>query len=354
MICILKKSRKRKVRSRSVTVKRSEKGLQGPSEVLLAGRFPSLLGPAPEEHLSEEQGPEDQSSKKALSVKSKDLSLEKLDYIDNPQFHQRGAEKKFPCEKGLAGEFKGDSAHSRSTSAVRLAAPLALACETPLLTHPEEQRLFRRMNFCKYRAAKLGSRSNYIVKAEAYRDEAVEIRNRIIRSNTRLVVSIAKSFVDSQNSFEDLFSDGVIGLTQATEKFDSERGFRFSTYATRAIRRNLYRIVMTRRRDRQRFSTGSLDSTTEPQETDRGSTISEARWDDLQSRLKTLLRSLDPREQQIVRARFGLESTRDVQTLQTLAKKMGICKERVRQLEKRALDKLREMASDVKLEEPDA
>jgi RNA polymerase primary sigma factor len=278
---------------------------------------------------------------------------EKLDFIDNPQFHLRGAEKHFPSERELAAQEVNPKSQPSPVTR-RVSAPFALACETPLLTPTEEQRLFRRMNFCKCRAVKLANRSGSAEKVRTYADEAEQIRNRIIRSNTRLVVSIAKSFVDPHNTFEDLFSDGVVSLVQAAEKFDIERGFRFSTYATRAIRRNLYRIVTNRRKDRTRFSTGALDGQTEPEETDRGSTISEARWDDLQSRLRTLLASLDPRERQIVRARFGLESTRDVQTLQSLAKKMGICKERVRQLEKRALDKLRQMASDVRLEEHDA
>jgi RNA polymerase primary sigma factor len=277
-----------------------------------------------------------------------------LDFIDNPHFHERGADRRFPSESELAAQEGGTAANSAAVSGRKVVGPLALACETPLLTQEQEQRLFRRMNFCKFRAQKLQSRRSSHARAAAYVEEAIQIRNRIIRSNTRLVVSIAKSFVDLQNTFEDLVSDGVIGLTQATEKFDSERGFRFSTYATRAIRRNLFRIVTNRRRDRTRFATGSLDSQSEPEEVDRGSTISEARWDDLQARLKTMLSSLDARERQIVMARFGLENTRNVQTLQCLAKKMGICKERVRQLEKRALDKLRCMASDVKLEEPDA
>ncbi len=342
MICILKKNKKRKAKLSSL--------LAAPT--IRRGGITKANSPEPK--ASE---PVVEKVPTEAPIKSPEISLPppvKLDYIDNPSFHERGAEKKFPREEELALQERGLTSLVAPSTARRVSAPLALACETPLLTPQEEQRLFRRMNFCKFRAAKLGARSGGGAKAQAYTDEAVLIRNRIIRSNTRLVVSIAKSFVDLQNSFEDLFSDGVIGLVQAAEKFDYERGFRFSTYATRAIRRNLYRIVTNRRRDRTRFSTGALDSQTEPEEVDRGSTISEARWDDLQTRLRSMLSSLDPRERQIVRARFGLESTRDVLTLQCLAKKMGICKERVRQLEKRALDKLRLMASDVKLEEPDA
>lgn len=343
MICILKKAKKRRAKLSSY--------IAGPS--LRRGGI-SKCGPAAQTKQAKNV-PEDTSESSLSGTAVVALPLpEKLDYIDNPNFHLRGAEKKFPREEVLASQERGAKLPMAPSQARRVAAPLALACETPLLTPEEEKRLFRRMNFCKFRAAKLASKASATPKAQAYVDEAVLIRNRIIRSNTRLVVSIAKSFVDLQNSFEDLFSDGVIGLVQAAEKFDIERGFRFSTYATRAIRRNLYRIVTNRRRDRTRFSTGSLDSQTEPEDVDRGSTISESRWDDLQTRLRSMLSALDPRERQIVRARFGLESTRDVVTLQCLAKKMGICKERVRQLEKRALDKLRMMASDVKLEEPDA
>ena len=61
----------------------------------------------------------------------------------------------------------------------------------------------------------------------------------------RLVMSIVKKFVTPQQAFDELLSDGILTLMQAIEKFDFDRGFRFSTYAYRSIARNAYRCVTT-------------------------------------------------------------------------------------------------------------
>ena len=70
----------------------------------------------------------------------------------------------------------------------------------------------------------------------------------------RLVMSIVKKFVTPQHSFDDMLSDGICTLMQAVEKFDYDRGFRFSTYAYRSIARNAYRSVTTARKEEARFT----------------------------------------------------------------------------------------------------
>ena len=137
----------------------------------------------------------------------------------------------------------------------------------------------------------------------------------------------------------------------AIEKFDFDRGFRFSTYATQVLRRNSYRTVVTNQQDRQKVVGGLQDMDLEISDEDRSSAISEKRWHELRSRLALMLNELDRREKLIVRARFALGSHRKVHTLQALADRLGISKERVRQLERRAMDKLRAMADDVQLPE---
>jgi RNA polymerase sigma factor (sigma-70 family) len=81
--------------------------------------------------------------------------------------------------------------------------------------------------------------------------------------------------------------------------------------------------------------------------------MTEARWNELRRILAKLVGKLDPRERTIIRQRFGLENANPVRTLQSLAKDMGVCKERVRQLEARAMNKLRMMAVEVKLAPPE-
>jgi RNA polymerase primary sigma factor len=257
----------------------------------------------------------------------------------------------------LAGADEGEAAERRLAS--EFGTPLARACEARLLTAAEERALFRRMNYLKYHAHQMREwlnpqTSNDVAlrEIESCLTEAESLRNRIIAANVRLVISIVKTFTDQRNSFEDLISDGIVSMMHAVEKFDYDRGFRFSTYATRAIRRNLYRLLLQRQKDRARFAPSGSDHILEFADERGVSAINEQRWNELQGQLKRMLKALDPRERMIVRARFGMDKTGQVQTLQAIAKSLGVCKERVRQLEKRALDKLQKMVSEVRLEEP--
>ena len=179
-------------------------------------------------------------------------------------------------------------------------------------------------------------------------------RDRILEANLRLVFSIVKNFVNANNTFDDLLSDGIFGLIRAVEKFNYEYGFRFSTFATRVVRRNAYRMVVVNQQDRQKVSTGLQDLELEISDEGRSSAISEKRWLELRSHLAVMLDDLDRREKFIVRARFSLGSHRKRHTLQSLANRLGISKERVRQLERRAVDKLRAMAGETQLGELDS
>ena len=163
----------------------------------------------------------------------------------------------------------------------------------------------------------------------------------------RLVISIVKKFVNPQNGFDDLLSDGIVALMRAVDKFDVGMGFRFSTYATQVLRRSTYRSVMEKQTDRQR-SVGSIhENGIDIADDQKESSMSEQRWHELRARLSLMLDHLDRREKFIIRARFSLGGHRRIQTLQRLADKLGVSKERIRQLEKRALDKLRGMSEAI-------
>lgn len=245
--------------------------------------------------------------------------------------------------------------------AANMGSPLAQACEMPLLTAKQERALFERMNYLKFLAVQQRGCVDVdapsvvtLRRVEGALAEAEQIRNRIVGANIRLVISIVKKFADLKNPFDDLMSDGILSMMLAVEKFDFDRGFRFSTYATRAIRRNLYRSLVQRQKDRSRFSNPTTDMQIEVADQRNQSAINERRWDQLQSHLKQMLEQLEPRERAIVLGRFSAEKSDKVQTLQALAKTLGVCKERVRQLEKRAIDKLQKMVRDIKIDEPTA
>jgi RNA polymerase primary sigma factor len=148
-----------------------------------------------------------------------------------------------------------------------------------------------------------------------------------------------------------LVSEGNVTLIRASEQFDFGRGVRFSTYATWAITNNFVRLFPTDRRRRTRFATGREELfQILADHRDNGSADAN---DQEQSRyiIRKMLGTLSVREQTILVRRFGLAG--DAQTLTQVGQELGISKERVRQLESRALDKLRAHVEVQKLDPTD-
>ncbi len=226
------------------------------------------------------------------------------------------------------------------------------------LTREQEVHLFRKMNFLKYQAAQLHeainpslARSADLDRIEELLREAGAIRNRIIRSYLGLVVSIVKKFTRPSQDFFDLVSEGNVSLIRASEQFDFERGARFSTYATWAIINNFVRRFPRDQCRRVRFATGH-EELLQALADHRDSGSADA-MDQEQSRymIRKMLGSLSVREQTIIVRRFGLAG--DKQTLVQVGHELGISKERVRQLESRALNKLRALVEVQKLDPTD-
>ncbi len=276
-----------------------------------------------------------------------------IGFMDNAEFHSEGAEKSILGNSLFEGfndsEIKPQPPKNVPSHLVRM-------CDSLVLTGPQEVSLFQRMNFLRYRANQLRSRlkpesatEHELVRIQGLLLAADWYRDKLIKSNMRLAISIVKKFVNVDNTFDDLLSDAVMALLRAIEKFDFDKGFRFSTYATQVIRRNAYRCVMQRYTERKKISASIDELSLDVVEPDRSSNVDEARWHQLRSRLATMLDKLDRREKFIVRARFSLGGHRRIQTLQRLADVLGVSKERVRQLEKRALDKLRSFSQESEL-----
>ena len=225
---------------------------------------------------------------------------------------------------------------------------LAALYETPLLSRDQEQQLFRKYNYLKYTADLLRSQLNLtrpkvslMNRIERLYNDAIETKNQIIQANLRLVVSLARKRMVSPDQFFDLVSDGNMSLFRAVEKFDYSRGNKFSTYATWAIIRNFARSNHDEFRQQGRFHTGQDEMLAAKPDIRANHIASEAEQSVRAGHVNCILRYLDEREQEIIIRRFGLESGEEPKTLKEVGAELGVSRERIRQIQARAINKLR-------------
>ena len=283
------------------------------------------------------------------------LRAAKLEFMPHPSFE----------DPSLRDEILGapadpaDGKFLRKSKAPKGLPPyLTSLYEVPLLSREHEAHLFRKMNYLKFLANQMRQeidptrvKTSDLDEIERLQDEALAVKNQIIRSNLRLVVSIAKRHVGPSNNFFELVSDGNMSLIRAVEKFDYARGNKFSTYASWAIMKNFARTIPEENYRRDRFVTGheEMFEAAADNRTDEHEYAGALKR--MQDAVKGMLGRLDDRERRIIISRYGLNGAGE-QTLEQLGRELGITKERVRQIESRAHDKLRRFAGDDKLDLP--
>ncbi|TWU36532.1 RNA polymerase sigma factor SigA [Novipirellula aureliae] len=276
-----------------------------------------------------------------------------LDYIYNEEFEDSSREQEF-----LAPMPESSSVARKARVPSGLPSYLAALYDVALLDREQEYHLFRKMNYLKHRTSVLrdslqnsgANRSAIMDQIDALYEEAVRVKNKIVQSNLRLVVSIAKRHVASSDDFFALVSDGNMSLIRAVEKFDYSRGNKFSTYASWAIMKNFARTIPTEFKHRDRFRTTTEELFLSRQDERLDPYVEETVQRTRQRELSKILDRLDEREQKIISARFGLGRGNEPLTLKEVGEEMGVTKERIRQLEARALMKLREAANDAKID----
>jgi len=237
---------------------------------------------------------------------------------------------------------------------------LADLYEIPLLTREQEGYYFRKMNYLKRRSARLRDqldvlhvKGTEIKQVETWLKESEEVKNFLIRSNLRLVVSVAKRHMNQTGNFFEMVSDGNISLIRAIEKFDYSRGNKFSTYATWAIMKNFARSIPAEHTYHDRYRTGTDELFMSSPDSRTNQFQQELTHHKQHEALMQILEQLEEREKNIILYRFGLTHQGDEpQTLEQLGARFGVTKERIRQLEARALAKLRKIAVTEKLDIP--
>ncbi|WP_417394983.1 sigma-70 family RNA polymerase sigma factor [Gimesia chilikensis] len=282
------------------------------------------------------------------------LHAQTIDYMYSDEFDQAGAEKVI---LGPAPEV--DKSNEKVRTPPGLPPYLASLYSIPLLTREEEAYYFRKLNFLKYKAAQIQEKldpnrpkARDMDQIEKLLDESTDVKNFLIRSNLRLVVSIAKRHIRPGGNFFEMVSDGNMSLIRAIEKFDYTKGNKFSTYASWAIMKNYARSIPAEYKVLDRFRTGNdelfFQSTDERESQYREELINQKQH----AVIMSILDQLDGREKDILIYRYGLNARNEPQTLEQVGDRFGVTKERIRQLESRALKKLRRITQVERVEIP--
>jgi len=266
-----------------------------------------------------------------------------LDFMHNDDFNKPA------LTEAILGAMPAPTSITRKVRAPSgLPAYLASLYEVGLLSREQEYHLFRKMNYLKFLASKkrdlLDSKAPLVSlmdEIESLAEKAGDVKNQIVQANLRLVVSIAKPHVNATEDFFAIISDGNISLIKAAEKFDYARGNKFSTYATWAIMKNFARSIPEEYRHRDRFRTSGEEVFAGHQDNRANNFAEELDQQTRQTQINRILHKLDQREQEIIIRRFGLGHSLEPSTLKEVGEVMGVTKERIRQIEARALDKLR-------------
>ncbi|MHC4090761.1 MAG: sigma-70 family RNA polymerase sigma factor [Planctomycetota bacterium] len=205
---------------------------------------------------------------------------------------------------------------------------------------PDETALFVALHTCAYRASRRPARrAAHAYEQSEWSARWFRIRDHIVEKNLPLVYSMIARFDTRDLDHDDLLSEAMYGLVQATERFDPWRGFRFSTYACHAILRSMMRS-RKQAGNRRRLFPVQLDLSFE--RPSRGEAGSDLYVERLQRALDRNLGELTELESTILARRFPPDYE-PRSTLQEVGDAVGLSKERVRQLQNIALGKLREV-----------
>jgi len=221
----------------------------------------------------------------------------------------------------------------------------------PQLMKPQEERLmFLRFNYAKLRLCRLQKliKKNGLTRGRA--EQVLEwhrrfehFREYLVRTNLALVLAMAKRTRLGDVDFAEIVSEGNMALIRAVDKFNVDRGFKFSTYACRAILKAFSRTALKSSRHRTRFPVEfEPDMEKSDWQDRRRDQVEEDCIDELKAIVDRNLADLSTVEETVIRRRFNWQQEdNSALTLEEVGQIIGVTKERVRQIQNKALAKIR-------------
>lgn len=295
------------------------------------------------------------------------LLAKEQDFIDNPLFVKSGAEKLIYDEAPDVKKPDASWYHPVMDDLTPARNRLPKSTEQVILTGAEERVLFLQFNYSRFRIREIQKAIESSPEKEPTAEQADELlkwyrvsdqlRVQIAETNLALVLAMAKRTRMSEVDFADLVSEGNMALLRAVDKFDCERGFKFSTYACRAILKAFSRQGMKLSKYRQRFPT---DFDPKLEKSDYLDTKRAEFQSDAASEVKRIVLEnhceLSDIERTVIEHRFRLEEPdpdAKPMTLEQVGQIIGVTKERVRQIQNKALEKIRVQLEDNFLGSPE-
>ncbi len=219
-----------------------------------------------------------------------------------------------------------------------------VATKRTALTREQEKTLFLRYNYAKYRLDRLAGRTaTASVQREdrLWRQRARATREKIIHANLPLVPSVAKRKRVEGVDLADKIAEGYLAIVRSVEYFDVSRGFKFSTYACRAILAALFRLGSKTQTYRKHVP-AQFDMSFEPDDGGRQREREERKdvKESVRRVLKTNGADLDEVQQEVIRRRFPLDDGAKPQPRWKIGRHLGVSTEQVRRIEKSSLDRL--------------
>jgi RNA polymerase primary sigma factor len=283
---------------------------------------------------------------RALRLRVEPLLAESYAYMDSPIFKQRSLEKELfdlakEPELPLVAWYQ--PTRDEALDSTMQGAP-------QLMSAKEERIMFLRFNFAKRKLTLLQKRikKDGLTRANAelfleWHRRFEHFREYLVRTNLALVLAMAKRTRLGDVDFAEIVSEGNMALIRAVDKFNVDRGFKFSTYACRAILKAFSRTSLKSSRHKMRFP---VEFEPDMEKSDwidrRRDMVEEDCLDELKAIVDRNLADLSDTEQTVIRRRFNWQQQEQSPlTLEEVGQIIGVTKERVRQIQNKALAKIR-------------